>query len=70
MSAVEVMCHRFDEPRLPTPGRTLQDDRQTLPIRRLEHLILVADREVEGAIAGLHDASLSIWWRSLERSVR
>ncbi len=68
--AVEIMGHGFDKSRLSTPSGTLQDYRQTLPVRRLEYLFLVTQGKVVRALAGLHGLPLSIWWRSLDRSFR
>ena len=63
----QVIRHGFDEPRLPAPGRTLEDHRQALPTGRLEHLFLVADRKVERATCGGHHFPISISNLSLVR---
>ena len=43
---VEIVRHRLDEPRLAASGRALEHNRQPLPERRLEHLLLVGDGHV------------------------
>jgi hypothetical protein len=42
----EVMRHRLEEARLPTPGGALEHNRQALPKGRRENLLLVADGHV------------------------
>ena len=48
---LEVVGHRLDEPRLPAAGRTLEEDRQALPVRGPKDVLFVAHGHVVGARA-------------------
>ena len=62
----QVVRHRLDEAGLPATRRALEHQRQPLAEGRLEHLLLVADRDVVRPWrCRRHDALLSISSRSL-----
>src|SRR5207244_2714540 len=65
----EVVGHRLDEARLATAGRALQQDRQPLPVRGTEDLLLVPYRHVVRP-RRRHAVLFSIRNRSRVRCVR
>ena len=67
---LEVMGHGLDEAGLAAAGRPLEQDRQALAVRGLEHPLFVADRQVVGPRPFRHAVLLSTCKRSRVRSLR